>query len=636
MSTADLRPELANLGARLAVNPFIVPRAPARGLGGIDESGNASMLDATLIAAGDLDLPPEFTAGQRAMARRLRVRASQCYDFVFCPRVKPDGVTEPLRPATLGHLLGCVDHLLAAYLQLQPLLAVFGLPIHELRDLTPSALLHLRVPAYLLKVAPPVLQHRPGVLASLAQSDYGSTEVEDTVPLLQLLVDRQLNASRAHSPVSVRVGSDVDAVEEDAPLHYTKALATAARTFQHGFTRWVLTTTHPGTDERAHLDRLAGVARQVACDIAAGVGKGQRFKKPERLLALVTLPQLVCVGLPRLTAHLLGAYRAYCAAGREHALPQQFKQLLESCVTTAVFVADTLREKNMRHARNGHEIAVSWAGSGAERTITGVHSTFLGFGGGNRAAALKIKHEYTPDASGRRRRRERVRTHRWPPAVVNPRLLGLYFKVIWRERQSPNVSPPGTPFLMSAEHPGKRLSRKQVETRVARALHWICREVLRRDLKPWSTFRLTCGQDFYGLFGPHVLRALQTTYWIGVRERGTVGDTLSAAARRRLRPVAGPGFVTLGMDTAVYATELMNDTKTSLETGYNFLTPQAAARRNTSPETLPREQRWEHERAYDQQMDLVALGVDVAWHRQVGMPLPPGLRLQDLSPDGGQ
>lgn len=189
---------------------------------------------------------------------------------------------------------------------------------------------------------------------------------------------------------------------------------------------------------------------------------------------------------------------------------------------------------------------------------------------------------------------------------------------------------------MSAAQAGRRLSRKQIGVRVARTLHWVCREVLGRDLEPWDTFRLTAGHDFYGLFGPHVLRALQATYWMGVRERETVGDALSPAARRRLRTSAAPGFVVLGMDTTRYVTELINDTKASAENDYVFLTPEAAARRCTSPDGLPREQRWEHERAYDSQMDLVALGVNVAWHRQVGMPLPPGLRLQDLSPDGAE
>ncbi|HEY0777136.1 MAG TPA: hypothetical protein VGD56_04140, partial [Gemmatirosa sp.] len=643
-------PALATLAAQLATLDGLTPRAAPRtleqALAELDASlePGAPADDVPDAAAADV-LPADLTAGQRAMLERLRTHAPHVYDFVLCPRVSPSGETEPLRAATIGHVLECVDHLLAAYLRVRPLLADVGAPVYTLRDLTPAALVHVRVPARLLTIPPPAVRYRPGVVAMLSQTAFGTevgpNGVEQTVPLLHLLLDRQVEASRAHSPAIAHPALGAGA--PGGASGYTQALRASARNFQHALDRWLQTTTYPGTPERAHLVGLLDAARRVAHDVAVGVARCAPCKQPTRLLALVTLPQLICVGLPRLTAYLLAAYRGYCVAGRAHDLPPDFTLLVESCFTTAVFAADTLRDKNLRNARFGHEVRVVRTGTGANAVITSVHTRFTGFGGDNPSAALKIKHEWVADASGRRRRRERVREHRWSPAIVTPELWQLALAVrdakrprdgAARDAQSSGATPHGSPLLTATTNPGRRLSRKSLRARVARVLHWVCREVLGRTLPAWTVFCRTRGRDYYGLFGSQVLRALQATYWLGVRERDVIGAGLSAADRRRLRAAARPGFDAFGVDTAVYGMHQMNDVKATLETSYVHLTAEAAARRCTSPDTMPWDRRWEHERAYDTWMDRVALGDEIVWHRQIGLPLPPGLRLSDLAPGG--
>lgn len=642
----DACPALAVLVARLATADFLHLRAAPRtlewtvaelGLKPPATTPEDSVEDGNIAADAAADvLPPDLTAGQRAMLETLRVYAPHFHALVLCPRVTSTGEVEPLRAATLRHVLECVDHHVAAYARLRPLLATLGVRVYELHELTPAALLHERVPARLLTIAPPAVRYSPGVAAMLAQTAFAAPAGEPTVPLLHLLLDRQAEASRARSPAARgETGSG------RAAPGYTKALAASAKTFQHAFDRWVQTTTYPGTAERVHLAGLLDAARRVTRDVATGVTKGVPCKQPERLLALLTLPQLVCLGLPRLTAYLLEAYRGFCAAGRARDLPQEFVHLVESCFVTAVFAADTLRVKNWQFARVGHEIRLSRVGREANAQAFDVYSRFTGRGGDNIPAALKIKYDWVPDASGRRRRHERTREHRWSPAVVTPELMTLYLSVLGSGKRAPNEAaagrgptfpPRGAPLLTAAKQPGKRLSRKQLCERVARVLHWVCREVLGRALEPWETFCRTRGREYYGLFGPHVLRALQATYWLGVRERDVIGAGLSAAESRAVRAAKRVGFDALGKDTATYAMHLLNDRRPTLERDYVHLTPESEARRHTSPDTLPRERRWEHERAHDRWMDLVAIGVPVAWHRQIGLPLPPGLRLRDLDP----
>lgn len=297
----------------------------------------------------------------------------------------------------------------------------------------------------------------------------------------------------------------------------------------------------------------------------------------------------------------------------------------------------------------GYNVLVAVDRSRAGAPICAVQTQFTGDGGTNPDASLKGKDEAYRDARGRLRYRPRVRPHHWSPAVVDFDLLRDYLEqvrapriraVTGRTHVIGEMAPDGVhhPLFVAPSDPvvgldaGPRAAPPMTDDMLrghfARGLHWVCREALGRLLPAWSEFAETRGSEWYGLFAPHVVRALCATYWLAVRKGGVVGDALDPDVRARLcldASRAGKPAV-LGTTATQYVAELLNDHPRTLRERYVAWPPDLAAR------LLEPCDGWTHPRAYDRWMDLIVGAVHaIAWDEQHELPLPPGRRLEEFA-----
>lgn len=339
----------------------------------------------------------------------------------------------------------------------------------------------------------------------------------------------------------------------------------------------------------------------------------QGTKAKSLLIELITLPQLVAVGMPGMAAHvrilrdewqaleLEAAAKAHTPAvhARVRRAKRKYERRLEQYIALAVLTADPLRQKNWTYARLGHQgevrPKVEYDGTGHPVRIIEVKSFFTGNGGDNPAAALKV-----PD------KEDRVWT--WAPAMIDHDLLLAYIMGPRRERlerrglittdyrlESDLVDGRFALFVSPCStggHPHAGLAEGYVSDRYGRALHFVVTTVLGRPGVPSYS---ACGKGKWrGLFAAHVTRLLWGTYWCGVRgEDGPIRLNADGSTSRFS-----------GRQISADAT---TDLISTIEADYAEVSPVMRDRMRDAART------WEDPRAYDQWMDRAYLLEPINW-----------------------
>lgn len=608
------------------------------------QPGGEDALTAAAAAARRL----RFGRAEAAMLHLLAVVAPHFVPLVTAPRApkraRKRGRT--VRPKTARNVLRSVDRMLAEYVVLHRAAPP--------RDLTPAALLTTRVPAAALRIPP-----EQEVGRAWAEANLGRPVEPPTVSLWHLLLDRQIDVSAARSPV-------VRARPADEPPAFTYTLAKDAKDLALALRRAAHAATVAGSEARRDLEQLVAAADEVTAFIM-----GRLLHDPEvavlkdvaGFIRLITWPQLLVVGLPYLRARVW-ELRRQVFARPEFGAPAPdvavYLGWLECYIVLATLCADPLRSQNWRNAWLGDNLLLSLDRSGPAPAIVAVQSHFTGDGGVNPASALKIEDAARPDARGRVHYEPRVRVHRWSPGITDFELFHDYLTLV-RAPRLPRTEGGGVPDFAdelrpdSLHHPlfvapagsaadslpadaaeprrATPMSEGMFRSRFARALHFVCRDVLGRPLPEWETFQHTHGAEFAFLIAPHIVRSACATYWLAVRRGGEVGDALDPAERDALRAAAARSGVpaVLGLRTAQYVGELLNDHVRTLRERYVAWPTDLAAR------MLEPCRDWEHPRAFDREMDRLASGVGVAREHDAELPLPPGRSVAELQvPEHGR
>ena len=297
-------------------------------------------------------------------------------------------------------------------------------------------------------------------------------------------------------------------------------------------------------------------------------------KRKETILELVTLPQIVCVGLPRLRDHVIELRSEWQEAldvhGGDMTAPlvrsayRRYEMRLEEYLVFAVLTADGLRVQNYANARLGpigdDEMVTSVARCGTKvRSYCHIQPVIQGgeivavrtgfYGKDHKRVKLKIARR---GATGDWRRR----LHLLRPNVVDFDLLQEYLVNVRPHRLvaqgllpsaedydldrdvnewhfalfvSPNVSAEPLAAVTGA------FDSDVLSRRYGKALHWICVEALNRDLPRFGSRQMA--KEYRALFSAHVSRLLAATYLFGIRGRlqeamTFIDDTAEVVARR--------------------------------------------------------------------------------------------------------
>lgn len=275
-------------------------------------------------------------------------------------------------------------------------------------------------------------------------------------------------------------------------------------------------------------------------------------KKKEELLELVTLPQTVCIGLPRLRTHVLTLRRRYHAALCRHDIDRNavirarisYGRMLRKYLILALMLSDGLRVGNYTGARLGVHILprLLLDDSGRPIGLDGVGTYWRGFD----EASVKLKMQR--DELGAER------TRRWHvlPGIVDLELLYEYLVDIrvetlhqcglipaardydlHKDIESWHFALFPSPHTTAHQRAGCHADTSSLSQTFGRALHWIVTEALGRELPAWGSDQLRC--EYRALFSAHVSRLLVATYWGGIRSNWTRACMLTDDTEPTLR-----------------------------------------------------------------------------------------------------
>lgn len=298
-------------------------------------------------------------------------------------------------------------------------------------------------------------------------------------------------------------------------------------------------------------------------------------KNKPLLVRTITLPQLVCVALPRLAAAVWALERK-CerleadAAAKGHDPARhtackraraEWEDRLEEYLALAVFTTDPLRNKNFAYAWLGQlaEVrpTIEYDPLGRPSGITNVESFFTGRGGHNPAASFKIA-------------RARDRLWRWSPAMMDfglllryltgPRRARIIAQGLLRDASGETVTEESYSlateiaggYVLTTQAPAVAgaVNAPDAQHNDAGAEQWPKRHlaffVSPATASPFGGYDPDKVSDLYGLglyaaskllgravpatyeetkrgkwrslFAAHVARLLWSTYWLGIRE----------------------------------------------------------------------------------------------------------------------
>lgn len=384
----------------------------------------------------------------------------------------------------------------------------------------------------------------------LLERRYGAAGVIDSGEahyLLRKVADAAARMSFKASPLELVRSSHTGSVP-----YYT---ATVERDLQHFYQMCRV-----AYEEVKHIDPVEWTAMEVVHGQlkahmkqhnAVNHVRGQKNK--EAILDIITLPQIICIGLPALRRRVRRIRERYHAAICDHSdlgHPQvnrarmRYKRVLRDYLITAVMISDGLRVKNYTGARLGAHFLPEPIRDETGRWIglEGVRTTWRGFD--SESVRLKIMR----DELGA----ERTRTWHLLPGIVDLELLWEYlvdFRV--DDLVSAGLIPSAAVYdierdvrewqfaLFTSGHPASKVrdgcfhSPEFVSTRFGHMLHWMATEVLGHELPRWGSAELA--QEYRALFSGHITRLLLATYWGGIRSAWTRATMLTDDTEETLR-----------------------------------------------------------------------------------------------------
>lgn len=307
---------------------------------------------------------------------------------------------------------------------------------------------------------------------------------------------------------------------------------------------------------RVHRELYRHVAARNESAVKAGTARATT-KNKSNLVSVITLPHLVCIGLPWLAAEVRRLEEAHSAVKTRVALSRSdpsnhpavkdardtWYTALESYVMLAVFTADPMRLSNLASARIGSgshgqiRMNVAFDAAGMPVRIKGVTSYFA------HAQATSAAGENI-EAKLKQHGKERI--WRWPPAVIDMQLLLAYMtgprrdRIIDRKLLHVDGGAPVTgdtyslareldagtlTLFISPGNPHKRenalaysggyVGQSIVSAEVGKGMHRVATEILgHSDVPAFDEHDPT----WAGLFTGHNVRLLWTTYFFGLRE----------------------------------------------------------------------------------------------------------------------
>lgn len=355
-------------------------------------------------------------------------------------------------------------------------------------------------------------------------------------------------------------------------------------------------------------------------------GAGSR-KDPGQLLDLITLPQLVCVGLPAYTLIQLPAMRERAAlamkaaasptasaAAQRHAVrvTRDYHVALQRWLVLATFTAEPMRRANVSFARLGREIMIDaeWHADGSMIKLKRIVSTFERHNGSD------IRETETKTGAAR---------DEWPwmPGIISRKWVRIYLTEFWLPALVARGLVPKGMTLRDAVAMGRFAwivnedARDQGEAVVPGAFADASGvaaiftdgllDAIRAVGRDIPADRDACLARWPWVLGPHIIRTLWSTYWLGLR--GVHGPRREGATHQES-----------GVNIACRAT---NDTEATLRGYYVKVAPRML---NAQREPLGS---FEHPGAFDAVMDAMWWLAPVDWSRvwrEPAFPLPDALR----------
>lgn len=355
-------------------------------------------------------------------------------------------------------------------------------------------------------------------------------------------------------------------------------------------------------------------------------GAGSR-KDPGKLLELITLPQLVCAGLPAFTLIQLPALRERATlamkaaasptssvAAQRHAVraAREYRIALQRWLVLATFTAEPMRRANVSFARAGTEIMIDaeWHADGSMIQLKKIVSTF------ERHDGSDVRETETKTGA--------VRSEwPWMPGVISRRWARIYLTELWLPALVARGFVPVGTTLRDAVESGRFAWIVNEDARdhgeavvpgafadasgVAAIFTDGLLDAIRAIGRDIPEDRDECLMRWPWVLGPHIIRTLWSTYWLGLR--GVHGPQR-----------VGAPFQESGVKIACRAT---NDTEATLRGYYVKVAPRML---NAQRESLGS---FEHPGAFDAVMDEMWWLTPTDWARlwrDPAFPVPDALR----------
>lgn len=455
------------------------------------------------------------------------------------------------------------------------------------------------------------------------------------VPLLMAVLDQEAVAARKNSPIQTA----------HQQSHYPVSVMDSAkqlwRVIEHLY--GALSDSEPAVWETLTL-RYERVLDRLN-HRAPGTPRGARRQKPvainakDKRLAIrtITLPQLVCIGLPVL-GHHVDALRVRYDAVRTRAQSQghtdahplvrsarrDWHDWLTRYVVLALATDDGLRLANYSYGRLGSftemQPTISRSLDGALELLA-LSTRFTGTGGSQPEARLKMLER---PGSEKERERERrvspgvVRMNLLRDYLLGPRAANLLFQELTDRRgqvvtadtyslEAELAGEYGGPFafFVSKRSPraDKAYNKNRASEEFGKALHWVARHALGRELPDYEAIDMH--SPYRSIFSIHISRLFIATYWLGVR-------------------------TDLGREGIDRAMHLTDDTEKALREDYDAVDDVIREARRVY--VYASADRWQHPEAYNGFMDrLYALEV-IDWAREMDLPRPEHLGTDLIAP----
>jgi hypothetical protein len=352
--------------------------------------------------------------------------------------------------------------------------------------------------------------------------------------LLRHVLDRAAVASAARSPLKVLEAEAAPPQAPTAPSFYTRTVRRDAEIL------WNITQCVYGAMKgraRHRWEPVEAAFRDVLAHVKAHNKRVRLLNQKDklRLLANVTLPQLVCIGLPALRRKALKLRAHYRRALRHHRgnataaavlrARKRYATWLRRYLVLAVMASDGLRVKNYAGARVGPDGHLRPTVRRDRRTgrwlaLTRVETYWRGFD--EPQVCLKVK---TDENGGERTRYGRALR----PGIVDHALLLDYWTDVRLDdlmscgllTSRAAYDPDADRFALFVSPRSRKADGRYTSTALSvicgRALHWVCIHALNRTGIPaWRDPARTT--EWRSLLAGHVIRLLIATYWGGIRQ----------------------------------------------------------------------------------------------------------------------